>query len=410
MAFAWAVARKELARRRRDPLALALWAGIPLGIGLLMFLAFGRGGARPHGLILVDDRDGSFVSRLVSGAFDNGELSDLFDVERVDPQEGERRIEDGDASALLVIPAGFGQAVLAGTPTRLTLVENPSQQILPRIAEEAVGMLVDVAFYLQRLGGPILSGIAARSPRGSSQVSDSTVAATSVAINQLVARVRPYLFPPAIDLQVLRPVEEEEVPFALLFFPSMLVLALLFVAQGLSEEVWRERGQRTLHRLMAAPRSLASLLAGHLLGGAVVAAVVAGVGLVAGSLLFEIPPAAIPLALAWAVATGVALHALMILIQVHASSERGGNVLTGAILFPLAMAGGSFFPFEIMPDWLVRVGRWTPNGWALTRLVAILHGTAGAEAIAVGLLGLATVTVACLFLALRRMRRAFLTA
>jgi ABC-type multidrug transport system permease subunit len=41
-------------------------------------------------------------------------------------------------------------------------------------------------------------------------------------------------------------------------------------------------------------------------------------------------------------------------------------------MFPLMMIGGSFFPFESMPKWMATVGSWTPNGWMLVKLKAIL--------------------------------------
>ena len=47
-----------------------------------------------------------------------------------------------------------------------------------------------------------------------------------------------------------------------------------------------------------------------------------------------------------------------------------------AVMFPLMMIGGSFFPFEAMPDWMAAIGKLTPNGWALQQLKAIiLHRT-----------------------------------
>jgi len=37
--------------------------------------------------------------------------------------------------------------------------------------------------------------------------------------------------------------------------------------------------------------------------------------------------------------------------------------------------GGSFFPFDFMPQGFARIGRLTPNGWALGQLQNILTGT-----------------------------------
>ncbi len=58
----------------------------------------------------------------------------------------------------------------------------------------------------------------------------------------------------------------------------------------------------------------------------------------------------------------------MQLVQLHASSERAGSILTTALLFPLLMLGGSFFPSEAMPAWLAGIGAMTPNGLAVERL------------------------------------------
>jgi ABC-type multidrug transport system permease subunit len=46
------------------------------------------------------------------------------------------------------------------------------------------------------------------------------------------------------------------------------------------------------------------------------------------------------------------------------------------VVFPFALLGGSFFPFEAMPAGLAAIGRWTPNGWSVTVLKTILDGTA----------------------------------
>jgi ABC-type multidrug transport system permease subunit len=98
------------------------------------------------------------------------------------------------------------------------------------------------------------------------------------------------------------------------------------------------------------------------------------------------------------------------LIQLLASQQRTAGVLTTMILFPLLMVGGSFFPFEIMPEWLARIGRATPNGWALTQLGAILRGGARAADLAVPFAVLSAVGIACFLLAARRVARGFANA
>jgi ABC-type multidrug transport system permease subunit len=72
------------------------------------------------------------------------------------------------------------------------------------------------------------------------------------------------------------------------------------------------------------------------------------------------------------------------------------------------MAGGCFFPFDVMPDWLVRIGKWTPNGLAVVQFKDVLLGTANPAHLAVVLAGLAAAGLLAYLLALRGLRGAFL--
>ena len=81
--------------------------------------------------------------------------------------------------------------------------------------------------------------------------------------------------------------------------------------------------------------------------------------------------------------------------------------MTSFITFPLLMIGGSFFPFEIMPDWLASVGRWTPNGWALEQLKAILAGGVDMGGLSAAFIGLAVLGAVAFVLSSRSLRRGF---
>jgi signal transduction histidine kinase len=86
------------------------------------------------------------------------------------------------------------------------------------------------------------------------------------------------------------------------------------------------------------------------------------------------------------------------------------NLLANAVTFPLIMLGGSFFPFEVMPEWMARIGKWTPNGWSLLRLREILDGNPDAHLLALTALGLFALGGVLFALALKRMSRFARTA
>lgn len=409
-----ATAGKDLRRRLRDPVSLAIWCGIPLLIATVMTLAFGGGddAHTPTAHVLVADRDDSLASDLLVAAL--GSAGELFLVERVDEAQGRERLDEGGASALLVVPAGFGEALVDGTPAELQLVTNPAQRVLPGIAENALSLIVDAAFYAQQLLGDELRWLKEGPPEGRATFPSLQVAQLSVRINDLVERVAGVLDPLLLELETsVGPQDDgDDEPsggLGVYMYPGILFMALLFVGQGLSEDLWLERDRGTLRRFLTAPEPLATFLAGKVLGGAALLALVSFAGLLAGVVAFDLRWAALPLALPWLVLSGGLMFALFLLLQLLASSQRAGSTLTSCIVFPLLMVGGSFFPFEAMeqamPAWLVALGKATPNGWALVHLKAILWGRVSWGALALGALGMLAVTGGLLALAGRRLRR-----
>jgi ABC-type multidrug transport system permease subunit len=408
-----AAAEKDLCRYLRDPAALALWLGIPLVIGGLFILALGGdSGPAPQVHLLVADEDGGFLSRMLIGAMQQGRAGDILRAEKVNQEIGRRRMDHGEASALVVIPKGFSLAVLKEEPTKLLLITNPSQRVLPGIAEELLKILADVVFYAHRLLGPEIKAVLQGSPAGQSALPDADVARLVAAINQDVRKVEKYIFPPVIELEatVVKPPSESSapaVPRQFYFLPGMLIVGLLFASQGLSGDVWREREAGLLRRIAASPLGITRFLLGKLLADAAILAGLSLILLAGGMAYFKVPWNRLPQALAWAVAVGLMLTVLMLIIQLLASTRRGASLLSFALVLPLMMIGGGVFPLEQMPRWLAAIGRWSPGGWANEQLKAILLNRTGAMAMPLAFVVVAVVTAAFVFLADLRMRRVF---
>ncbi|HET7691680.1 MAG TPA: ABC transporter permease [Gemmatimonadota bacterium] len=401
MRFLLSAARKDLLRIKNDWPALLLWIGIPLMVGGLIVLVFG-GDAAPQAKLLVADSDGTLVGRLLTGGFQQGPLADLVVVEPVEPAEGRRRMADGDASGLLIIPEGFGGAVLNGEPAELELVTNPSQTVLPEILEETLDIELEAAEVIRRVFDDPIDRIVSAQDRDD-YPADSAVASIATAFNRTGEEASPWLLPPAIELEIVAE-EGEEFDFGRAFFPGMLMLAILFMASGLSIDVWSERRQGTLERALVAPRSPGLWLAGKWLAGSAALAAVSAIGLAAGRWLFGIEAENLSLAFLWLAFVGLALLALFTVVQVLARSERAANVMVNALTLPLAMLGGSFFPFEAMPEWMASLGRLTPNGWALLRLRAVMDGSPEPGVLAVSFAAAAGLAFAIGWLVSRRLR------
>ncbi len=405
MRFVLTAAAKDVRRRLADPAALAFWIGIPLVLaGMLSFIS-NTGGEAPRARVVLVDQDDTLISRLLPGAARQGNMP--IDIEPVSMDEGRRRIADGEATALLVIPAGFQNAVLGTGSATLELVTNPAQRLLPGIVQQSLEVLVEVAFYGQQLFGDQIRGAAGQAIQG--PPSAAAVAAIAVAVNRQIEAVQGVLLPPVIDLTVKTETPQVPPNFGQLFLPGMLFMSFLFIAQGMSFDVWEEKREGTLRRLLTTPQSAGRFLLGKLLAALGVTTIVALVGLLAAVLWFDLAWTRIPGALLWCAFVSGALVALLMLLNLFAGTQRGAEMLSGIVTFPLMMLGGSFFPFEAMPAWMAAIGQWTPNGLGVARLNELLYKDASATALAVAVAGIG-IPAALAFVGSSRRLRSFANA
>jgi len=365
-------ALKDLRRIRRDPVSVCVWLGIPIFIAVLLVSLFGRGGeTRPQGLLLLADLDDTFLSSALANAYTQGEMGEMITVEEVPLEEGRERIGEGDGSALLIIPEGFSDAFFRNEPAQLQLVTNPSQSILPGMLEEITGILLEGAYYLHKVFGGELGQYI--DMEGSPP--DTMVAETSVRMNRVFTDLSKYLDPPVIELaSEVVDTSQQNLNMGELFLPSMTFMVVLFLSFAFGEDMWKEKDQGTLRRVMVTPGSVSTFLAGKLLAVAVLFVLVASLAVGAGMGLLGVGVSNPLLAVAWVTACGVASYLLVLLLTTHASNQRAGSLMTNLTMMVLMMLGGSFFPFELMPGFLRRIGEMTPNGWALMQLKAMLAG------------------------------------
>ena len=368
MSFLLATFRKDIARWRQDRTAILLWIGLPFMIGgLITSMVDQDGGVGPMGTLLIADLDDTLLSGFVAGAFSQDELADLIGVQQVTPEEGTRLIEAGEASGFLTIPEGFQDAFIDNTPMTLTLKTNPSQTILPGIIEDITEVLLDVGFYLQSVFGDEIRQIKAADLPDT--LADAFASEMAVQIQQKIRRLESKVFPPVIEIEIVEPLPEEPRPdIALLFLPGIVLMALMFSAQGLSADYWKERDSGALRRLVSTPGLLSRFVLGKALAAAVLMALIGGATLLAGFIYHGIAWDKMLPSMLWIAVSGVGLFAWFAAIQMLLPSRKAANLVTSLIVFPLLMMGGSFFPLDVLPDWMAAIGRLSPNGFVADKL------------------------------------------
>lgn len=373
------VARKEVLRRRKDPLAVAIWLLLPLSLAAIFALIFGNmgGGGIPRASLLVADNDGSFVSRLVLSSLSNGRLESIIEPEAVDEAKGVDMMMEGKASALLVIPKGFGRDYLDGAPTTLNLIRNPMQNILPSICESVVETLLDMGFIARSVLDTPIRAITGAAESGVDPP-QSSMDAMSLDIGRTIQKIQPYIFPAIVMLEV-ESLEKEEEPkdfdFAAVYYPGLLLMALLFISVGLSQDVWREKRNGTLSRCIMSPVSLFNFFVGKLCGALLICALVLAVMLAAGTLLFDLKWHHL-----WAVILlGLSLSALLlaafsVLVLALSRNERTSSVVTDILMMALMLTSGTAVPIDALPPSMVKLASFTPVGHVLLIIKELTQG------------------------------------
>jgi ABC-type multidrug transport system permease subunit len=377
MTFYLSSIKKNLLQIAASPWSVGIWIGVPLLVGLLLGSVMGgtgTGGPKAH--LLIADQDGTIVSGALTMVLSSKQFGDVLLVEKKAYADGMALLDEGDASAMLVIPPGFQDAFLRSDPSELTLLTNPLQSILPEMAEQITATLVDFGNYAQQALRPELAMIAELDPDDPSDLTEAGRVLLDD-ISHKFATLMPHLRMPTVTVELVKDTSSIEASFMLLFFPGLLMMTVIFAAQGLAEDLWQEREMGTLRRLRSAPTGLFQFMLARLTSALIVLGVVTVPLTILGFYVLGISVAKLPVSLIWLAIAGLLLMSMASFIQVFVPTRKAAALFTTLVMFPLLLIGGSFFPFENMPGFLADIGRLTPNGMMLEQLKTYLIGTGG---------------------------------
>ncbi len=378
---------KDLLRRVRAPLAIVVTLAFPVLFAGMLALVFGGGeDPVPKVRLLVEDRDGGLLANALESAFTSRQLGRLFELRNVKEGEGRGLIEQGEASALLVLPEGLTRDFLDGKPVRFELVRNPAEGILPEIAEQVTLVLVDVLDGGARVLREPLDRLRPLLEEGGAAPTDEVVAALSLEFKRAIETAGAFVLPPAIALEGAfgsgageEGAAESESPTGTIFLfvlPGVAVYALFMVGDGAMRDIVTEAQEGTLRRQLAGPVGAGTILFAKVVFTSLVALlallILSGVGafFVSGPVdlaAFALVSLAIVLAVSGASAA----------IYGFARTERLGATLASVLYLAFAFTGGSFVPLGSLPAALRAVAPVSPFYWGTTAFQRILSSGAG---------------------------------
>ena len=362
MTALWALTLANIKSYTRDRAALFWTLAFPLIFIFMFGFIFQGGSGDPSLQAAWVDEDGTPASAELRAAFAAQEGTELVDL---DLEAAQTQMRDGDVTTILVVPAGYGEAVAAAAaggapPTSITVYMDPSRESATAAVFQSVAAVLGVV----NLGG------------------------------------RPPLVVPQAET-----IQTENLNFISYFVPSMLALSVMQVGIFAAIPLVADREKLILKRLAATPLRRWQLVGSNVLMRLLIALVQSVIIVAVGVVFFGVTvtgPWA--LSIVFVILGSVAFLALGYVIASFAKTEDSANGMTSVVQFPMMFLSGTFFPIEQMPDFLQAIARLIPLTYLADALRQVMVGGSAFAPLSVCALVLLGWLVVCFGIASQKFR------
>jgi ABC-2 type transport system permease protein len=326
--------------------------------------------------VILVNQDASQLGNALVQAFQSQDLNGLIDPTiSNDPAAAYQKVDDNQAVAVIVIPAGFtdsiipaqGQAAPART-VQIELYSNPTTPTSVGVVKTILDQFISQV-EVGRVGGQV--AVTQLLSSGRIQVQDALMVGKSMGVNQASASAQST----SIILNNTTP-RGEAVKFDVLALlaPGMALMFLMYTVSYGGRTLLTERSQGTLPRLLVSPTTTVQVLGGKMIGIFLTGAAQMFILIIGTTVLFQLqwgdPLAVLVLVLAavfGAVGWGMLLTAV-------AKTPGQVSAIGSAIFLTFGILGGTFINMQNMPAWFRYITKITPNAWGVDGFTTLALG------------------------------------
>lgn len=371
---------KDFKRKWKNPLVILSFLLMPLLFTLILGAVFGSSNepSLPKVRVLAADNDQTLLSKLFLGAFSQGELKELIDLEIVDEKAGKKQLNKGKASALLVVPKNFQGNVFDNKPVEILLEKNPSEQFLPQIAEEIGDIYTLIVSTLFSLFSDEVKLI--RNFSGQDRIQDQTISLLSIQIKNKMEGISKYVFPPVISIKQTTAVKEgeeekkEEFSFQQYVLPGISIMFLLFICNLVFEDLLRENEGGTLMRMMVSPLRINEFVWSKILTAAILGVLCTFFLIFLGAVMFKIQWGHPYFLFVFVLCLNILIAGFIAFLYSFVRTERQAGALLSTVILVMALLGGSMLPAQFFPPAVQLFSKLTINYWGIEGFYRIMNG------------------------------------
>ena len=372
---------KDLRLAFRDRAALILMLLAPFLLTLGLGVVTGRfSGSSSNGIshipVILVNQDGGQLGNALVAAFQSKNLNGLIDPGLgSDPSAAYKKVDDNQAVAVIVIPAGFTDSIITvqgqTTPAALVQIELYSNPTTPTSVGVVKTILDQFLSQVEvgRVGGQVAVTQLVSSGRIAPQNAQAVGATLGVRQADLSNQAS------AITLNSETP-SGEAVKFDVLALlaPGMALMFLMYTVSYGGRSLLNERNQGTLPRLLVSPTSTVQVLGGKSLGIFLTGAAQMFILIAGTTVLFKLQwgddlavTALVLAAVFGAVGWGMLLTAV-------AKTPGQVSAIGSAMMLTFGILGGTFINMDNMPVWFRYITRITPNAWGVDGFTTLALG------------------------------------
>jgi ABC-2 type transport system permease protein len=401
------IALKDLLQIVRDWKAAFFLLVMPILFTLIFGFAFGGFGS------LDEQADHRLSVGYVNQ--DSGKLGDMFfalldNSAAIRPEnltedtvldDWERMVAEDELAAVIVIPAGYSEAIYAGETIQLTTILK---------ADTSAGATAQngIQAAASRLTNAVAAAIFSTQSYARQTPFDDVVAQQSY-FNQALDLAMAAWNDPPLMLDVFQTGQDEDqgVPDNA-FAHSSVGMMLQFALAGLisaATVLVMERKSGSLQRLLTTATSRVDILLGHFLAMCLMILIQFAILITFAQVLLDVAYFSAPLAtLVMALASTFFAASLGILIGTIAKNEEQVVMLSLIPMFILSGLGGAWVPLEFTSESFQTIGHFTPLAWAMDGFQNIISRGMGLESVWLPAGVLIAYAVLCFVLATWRFR------
>lgn len=356
------LAYKDLSQIVRDWKSGLFLLVMPLLFTLFFGFVFGGSNAKPDvdsrlpvGVI---DQDQGTLAASLQKLLESSEVIRPVLLKNEELEQYNQMVEDGDLAAVVIIPSGYTNQLLADQQTMLEVIANASQpggRTAARALETVTG----------RLLGAVEAAHIGKGANPESSVEENLAQAISAWEE------------PALTVSVEKATgKSQELTTSGGFAQASSGMMVQFSIFGLITSAMvlvLERKSGTLQRLLSTPIRRAEVIAGHVLAMFLLIFVQQLILVFVGQIVFGVEYMRQPLAILLMI-TVLSLWAASLGLLISAISRKEDQVITLSLIamFIFAAMGGSWFPLEVAGKTFAAIGHVMPTAWAMDGFQNIL--------------------------------------